>query len=166
METALRKEKHNLTISGVGAIALGAWLFLKRLMYPLFAGDYLTETFGMEALPDAGKTVVISLWLLVGFFIMVLHVYIGLCAVSEGSGKSSRRRRAYLLLAGLLTVVCLVDLVIDLWNVTSISGSWLDWLCDVAMEAVRGANLVVILRAAQRTRKLQAAQKEAASHAD
>ena len=167
MGTAIRKARHELTLGGVGAIAFGIWLFIKNLMYPLFAGRYLTNTLGLDALSAAEKKAFILLWVLVGFFTMLLHLYIGLCAVSEGTGKAVRRRSVYLLLAGLLAAVSLFDLVFNLCNISSVSGSWLDWLCDVMMETVRGANLAALLRAALRTRKLQdQMQEEAMAHAD
>lgn len=167
MEKALRKAKSDLTLSGIGSIAFGIWYFVKTILYNLFAQDYLNSTLGLAEMQGVVKSILLGLWLLVSAFTMVLHLYVGLCAVTEGSGKTGRLKLLYLLLAGVLLLGNGYSLITNVRFFSLTNGSLLDQLCDIMLDVVRLANMAALLYAAIQTRKLtQKAEQEASVHAD
>lgn len=166
METALRKEKSNLTLSGVGVIAFGVWFFVKTILYNLFAKSYVTHFLGLDELSSSEGATVLFLWFLLCFLGMALHLYIGLCAVSKGTGKASRHCKAYQLAAWALLMGNLMILGFNLYQLFDVSYSVLEELCDMVMTLVRAANLAALLRAAGRIGHLEKESTQEASHAD
>ena len=167
MEQTLRKAKSDLALSGVGAVAFGVWFFVKTILYNLFAGNYVTGMFAFESRPDSEKRVILFLWFFLSFTVMLLHLYIGLCAVFEGVGKKIRHRRLYLFLAWATFLGNRWSLIYNFISISSQQATLLDWLCNVLMEVVRIANLAALLRASRRVRQLTLEErKEAAKHAD
>lgn len=167
MEKALRKAKSDLTLSGVGSVVFGIWYFVKTILYNLFARNYLNDILGLGETDRAVRLVLAFLWLMVSALMMVLYLYVGLCAVSEGTGKSRRRKMFYLILAGALLLDNGYSLVSSLRNFDFGETSLLDQVCDVMMDAARLANMAALLRAALRTRKLtRVTEQEVSGHAD
>ena len=168
MERALRKARSDLALSGVGSIAFGVWCFVKTILYNLFARRYIDSMLGLTGTEEMVQPVLMILWLLGSAFTMAMHLYVGLCAVSEGAGKERKRpRRLYLLLAGVLLLDNGTSLITSVCTFASAEGSVLDRVCDIMMETVRMANMAALLYAAVRTRKLtRKAEQEATVHAD
>ena len=167
MEQTLRKAKSDLALSGVGAVAFGVWFFVKTILYNLFAGNYVTGMFAFESRPDSEKRIILFLWFFLSFTVMLLHLYIGLCAVFEGVGKKIRHRRLYLFLAWATFLGNGWSLIYNFISISSQQATLLDWLCNVLMEVVRIANLAALLRASRRVRQLtQEEGKGAAARAN
>ena len=169
MEKALRRARSDLALSGVGSIAFGVWYFVKTVLYNLFAREYINNLFGLVGAEGIVRPVLLTLWLVLSAFIMAAHLYVGLSAVSEGTGKAHKRHpgRLYLLLAGVLLLSNGNGLIASICTFAAMEGSLLDQICDIMMETVRRANMAALIYAALRTRKLtQRAEEEAAVHAD
>lgn len=169
MEKSLCKTKSDLVLSGIGSIAFGIWYFVKTILYNLFAQSYLTRTLGLEDIQGAVKPVLLGVWLFMSALIMVLYLYVGLRAVSEGTGKANKKspRRLYLFLAGVLLLNNGNGLITSVCTFAAIEGSLLDQICEIMMETVRLANMAGLIYAALRTRKLtQQAEQGATVHAD
>lgn len=167
MEQTLRKAKSDLALSGVGAVAFGVWFFVKTILYNLFAGSYVTDMFAFESRPDSEKRIILFLWFFLSFTVMLLHLYIGLCAFFEGIGRKIRHRKLYLFLAWATFLGNGWSLIYNFITISSRQATLLDWLCNVLMEAVRIINLAALLRASRRVRQLTLEEKkEAAKHAD
>ena len=49
MERVLRKKRSELVLSGIGAILLGIWAFIKVILMILFAADYVQRAFGFDS---------------------------------------------------------------------------------------------------------------------
>lgn len=167
MEIALRKAKSGLALSGIGSIAFGVWYFVKSILYNLFARRYLANLLGLEDIYGAVWPFLTTPWLFTSALIMALHLYVGLRAVSEGTGKQPRRGIFYLILAGALLLENGFGLASDVRTLASVDGSLLDQVCDVMMDAVRLANMAALIYAAVQTRNLtRKAEQEAGVHAD
>ena len=165
MECVLRKKQSELILSGIGAILLGIWAFIKVILIILFAADYVQHTFGFDGVDPELKTVTLFLWILMGFVGMLLYLYVGICAVREG--RTGKRQRSYLVLA---TVLLVVNVLLFFSNLMAFSGSQaepLDLIGELLQGFARTANFGAMLYAARQTRKLSLnREKEAVGHAD
>ena len=167
MEKTLCMAKSDLVLSGIGSIAFGIWFFVKTVLYDLFARSYINNLLGLEGIDGTARPFVMGLWFFASALTMVLHLYVGLRAVSEGTGRGRRRGFFYLILAGMLLLNNGYGLVFSVHTLASMDGSLLDQICDVMMNAVRLANLAALLRSVIQTRKLtRQAEQEAKAYAD
>ena len=165
MERVLRKKRGELILSGIGAILLGIWAFVKVILNILFAADYVHRIFDFDSFDPELKTVTLFLWVLMGVAGMLLYLYVGIRAVREG--RTGKRQRSYLVLAAMLLVV---NVLLFFSNLTAFSGSQmdpLDLMGEMLQEFARAANFGAMLYAARQTRKLSLnREKEAVGHAD
>ena len=83
MERVLRKKRSELVLSGIGAILLGIWAFIKVILMILFAGDYVQRAFGFDSFDPEMKAAALFPWILMGFGGMLLYLYVGARAVRE-----------------------------------------------------------------------------------
>lgn len=164
MERVLRKKRSELILSGVGAILLGIWAFIKVILNILFAADYVQRTFDFDSYDPEVKTATLFLWILLGFAGMLLYLYVGICAVREG--RTGKRQR-YLTLAAVLLAGNIFLLVSCLLAFLEPRAEVLDLIDEMLQEVVRAANCGAMLYAACQTRKLsQNSEREAVCHAD
>lgn len=165
MERALRKERSDLVLSGVGTILLGIWAFVKVILSILFAGNYVHRVFDFDSFDPALKPITLFLWALMGFVGMLLYLYVGTRAVREG--RTGKRQKGYLTLAAVLLVFNALTLVLNLMSFSVTQVDALDLIGELLQGVARVANFAVLLHAARQTRKLsQNSEREAALHAD
>lgn len=165
MERVLRKNRSELILSGVGAILLGIWVFVKVILNILFAADYVQRAFDFDSFDPGLKTVTLFLWILMGFACMLLHLYVGIRAVWEGRG--GKRQRGYLVLAAVLLVVNVLLVISYLIAFSESQMDVLNLIGELLQGIARAANFGVMLYAARQTRKLSLnREKEAVGHAD
>ena len=164
MERVLRKKRSELVLSGIGAILLGIWAFIKVILMILFAADYVERVFGFDSFDPELKTAELFLWVLMGFAGMLLYLYVGICAVREG--RTGKRQR-YLSLAAVLLAGNIFLLVSCLLAFLEPRAEVLDLIDEMLQEVVRAANCGAMLYAARQTRKLSRnREKETVGHAN
>ena len=165
MERVLRKKRGELILSGIGAILLGIWAFVKVILNILFAADYVQRVFDFDSFDPELKTATLFLWVLMGIAGMLLYLYVGIRAVREG--RTGKRQRGYLVLAAMLLAV---NVLLFFSNLMAFSGSQmdpLDLMGEMLQEFARAANFGAMLYAARQTRKLSLnREREAVGHAD
>ena len=125
---------NHLTVSGLGIIFFGLWSVLKVFAEMAF-GSLNLRSFLMEGIEDTTqmRAIMYGIFIALIVVILLLHYYIGKCAIQVGTGK--RRRYLYLLLAVLLFVVNLSGFD-KYWNVnpyaTQLDVTFASFLVDVA----------------------------------
>ena len=165
MDRALRKERSALTLSGIGAMLLGIWAFVRIVLSNLFAAKYLQNAFGFDSATPEMKAVSLGLWILGGFLGMLLDLYVGIRAAREG--KTGIRQRGYLPLAVLLLAANSLMSLGCLVSYSIFRGNVLDFVGELAQAFARAVNYAVLLRTAWQVRKLlRIREREVASHAD
>lgn len=133
MEMKLRKHQSTLVVAGTGVILFGLWSIVKTLMF-------LTTTWAALAahaveLGLTNKFVIAIIIAIVVFVLgadLLMRLYIGLCAVSEGKGRKSRS--FYLLVAGWLLFTSITVFPANLYNAYSLSGFAPDVLIATVLE--------------------------------
>lgn len=161
----MRKAKSDLTLCGVGSAVFGIWLFLKNILYLLFAGSYLSRVFAFDEGDLLQEKAAIVLWLAASFLAMLLHILIGRQAIREAKGKEGKRR-FYLVLAGALLIFNAAEVAADIAAAPG-AADYLDLFCDMMLEAARAINFAALLLAARKLRVLRREERmEAAGHAD
>lgn len=165
MECALRRERSALTLSGIGAMLLGIWAFVRIILSNLFAANYLQYAFDFDSSAPEMKVVSLALWILGGFLGMLLDLRVGIRAAREG--KTGIRQRGYLPLAVVLLAANSLMFLVSLVSYSGSRVSVLDFVGEVVQAFARAANYAVLLRAAWQVRKLSGMrEREVASHAD
>ena len=74
MERVLRKKRSELVLSGIGAILLGIWAFIKVILMILFAADYVQRAFGFDSFDPEMKAAALFPCILIGFGGMLLYL--------------------------------------------------------------------------------------------
>ena len=165
MERVLRKKRSELVLSGIGAILLGIWAFIKVILMILFAADYVQRAFGFDSFDPEMKAAALFPWILIGFGGMLLYLYVGTRAVREG--RTGKRQRGYLVLAAVLLVVNVLLFITNLMSFSESQAGVLNLIGELLQEFARAANFGVMLYAARQTRKLSLnREREAVGHAD
>lgn len=165
MERVLRKKRSELILSGVGAILLGIWAFIKAILNILFAADYLQRVFGFDSFAPELKTAELFLWVLMGFAGMLLYLYVGTSAVREG--RTGKRQRGYLVLAAVILVVNVLLFIANLMAFPRSQAVLLDLIGELLQRFARAANFGAMLYTACQTRKLSRnREKETVGHAN
>ena len=165
MERVLRKKRSDLILSGVGTILLGGWAFVRVILSILFAANYVNRVFDFDSFAPALKPITLFLWVLIGFFGMLLYLYVGTRAVREG--KTGKRQRGYLLPAAVLLAVNVLLFFLNLLAFSETQADVLDLIGELLLGLARAANFAMLLHAAWQTRKLSRnSEREAISHAD
>ena len=158
----LRKARSDLKLCGVGAIIFGVWIFLKSILYNLFAKDYMTAIMQMSDM-DLSERDILALGLFVFYFIvMLVHLYVGLRSIQEANG-GAKRHNFYLIVAVVLLIADTAIIPADIINGIETTPPF-DIACELVFELVRLVNLAFLLTAAYKFRKLSG--KEAARDAD
>ena len=165
MERVLRKKQSDLILSGVGTILLGGWAFVRVILSILFAANYVNRVFDFDSFDPALKPITLFLWVLIGFFGMLLYLYVGTRAVREG--RTGKRQRGYLVLAAVLLVVNVLLFIANLMAFSTSQPEPLDLIGELLQGFARAANFGAMLYAARQTRKLSLnIEKEAVGHAN
>ncbi len=109
MEAAIRKYQSDLMTGGNGVILFGLWSIIKVIMTYT-----LTDTTNLYINEDLPEYVMAAIYFVVFFVVLyligLLHVYVGLCAISEGTGMKSGK--LYIVLSILMAVADLCDIFI------------------------------------------------------
>ena len=165
MERVLRKKRSELVLSGIGAILLGIWAFIKVILMILFAADYVQRAFGFDSFDPEMKAAALFPWILIGFGGMLLYLYVGTRAVREG--RTGKRQRGYLVLAAVLLAVNVLLFIANLMAFSTSQPEPLDLIGELLQGFARAANFGAMLYAARQTRKLSLnIEKEAVGHAN
>lgn len=153
MQRELRRFQTELSISGRGVIIFGAWDFVKVFLYIFFASDYIYKLFGISDEPEL-YTIYIIVWAVLVFISFLIRFKIGRRAILEAKADMGHKN-LYLILSGLM---CLNNVL----NVAGlfISPSGFDDVFSVAstllLETASAVNLLFLIRAALKLRKLRA----------
>ena len=165
MERVLRKKRSELVLSGIGAILLGIWAFIKVILMILFAADYVQRAFGFDSFDPEMKAAALFPWILMGFGGMLLYLYVGTRAVREG--RNGKRQRGYLGPAAVLLGVNVLLFIANLMAFPRSQAVPLDLVGELLQRFARAANFGVLLYTARQTRKLSLnSEKEAVGHAN
>lgn len=165
IECLLRKKQSELILSGIGAMLLGLWAFIKVILSILLAADYVNRTFGFDSYDPALKPLTLFLWIIVGFASMLLYLFVGTRAVREG--KTGKQPRGYLVLAAALLTFNVLLFVANLMSIGQIQTDILDLIGELLQGLARAATFGWMLHSAHQTRKLsQNREKETVGHAN
>lgn len=99
----LRKYSNRLVMSGIGIMVLGFWESLRAVMGVIFfrslVFQYLSETapFNDALSRYVYITFFVAIMSIFGTFSLLIHLYVGRCAVLDGRGK--KKKRLYLFFA-------------------------------------------------------------------
>lgn len=101
LDMRYRKVSNSLVVSGMGIIFFGLWSVIKVFAEVAF-GELDLMGFLMSDLEDTPqmRTLMYAIFVAVILFVILLHYYIGRCAIQVGTGR--RKRYFYLLLAAFL----------------------------------------------------------------
>lgn len=99
-QVRLRRYQNLLILSGTGSIFFGFWTVIKSIMTFLTQSDLMNTIIGEDANDPFYVTIGYVFVILILLWILMLRVYIGLCARSEGYGK--KKRWFYLVVAILM----------------------------------------------------------------
>lgn len=166
MERMLRKKRSELILSGVGAILLGSWAFVKVILEILFAADYVQRIFDFDSFDDPNlKPITLFIWLMMGFIGMLMYLYVGACAIREG--RNGKRKHGYLVLAAFLLVVNVLMLITNLTSFSESQAAILDLVGELLQNFARALNFALMLYTARQARRLSGNRKnEAVGYAD
>ena len=165
MERLLRKKQSELILSGIGAILLGLWAFIKVLLFILFAADYVNRAFEFDSADPGLKPITLFLWMILGFASMLLYLFVGTRAVREG--RTGKRQRGYLVLAVILLSVNVLLFVANLISFPVEQVGILDLIGEMLQQFTRAATFGEMLRVARQTRKLSVKrEKDTVGHAN
>ena len=165
MERELRKAKSDLKLCGVGAMIFGVWLFLKSILYNLFAKDYMTSLMQINDMDLSDRNILMLGLFIFYFVVMLVHLYVGLRSVQD-AGDNAKHRRFYLIVAALLLIADAAIIPADIINERETTPPF-DLACELVFELVRVVNLAFLLAAAYKVRKLSVKEeKESAPDAD
>lgn len=110
MERELQRSRSSLVISGTAVIAFGLWSVIKLVLSFLLLPDQYSDYLTIDG-PGAGKALQILALAVVGLFVLGVHVYVGLCARSEGI--KGKRRYFYLAVAILMILFTAASIVLN-----------------------------------------------------
>ena len=166
MEHMLRKKRSELIISGVGAILLGSWAFVKIILEILFAADYVQRMFNFDSFDNPSiKPIMLFIWIMIGFISMLIYLYVGSCAIREG--RTGKRHSCYIVLAALLLLANVLFLITNLMSFSESQAAVLDLTGELLQSFARALNFMLMLKAAGQTRKLYVNKRsEAVGYAD
>ncbi|MGN0708098.1 MAG: hypothetical protein ACI4JC_08885 [Faecalibacterium sp.] len=165
IERFLRKKQSELILSGIGAILLGLWAFIKVILSILLAADYVDRVFGFDSEVPELKPITLFLWMILGLANMILYSYVGTRAMREG--RTGKQQRGYLVLAAVLLSVNVLLFILNLMYFPGVEADILDLIGELLQESARAATFGAMLRAAHQTRKLSInKEQETVGHAN
>ncbi len=165
MERELRKARSDLKLCGVGAMIFGVWVFLKSILYGLFARDYLSMLMSLKDVDLSKREITALLIYIISFFMMLPQLYVGWRAVYEAKG-GVKRRSFYLIIAALILIADAALIPADIIGEIDTTPPF-DIVCGLVFEVMKLVNLALLLAAAYKVRKLSAKNgEEAAPDAD
>lgn len=149
-EVKLRRYRNLLTISGLGVIAFGLWSVLKTIMIMLLRED--VREYIRQIMPDNTTVKLVVFGMLGGvlLFDLLLRLYVGLTARSEGFGK--KKGYAYIVLAILMALGSVASIVILFSDASSQDP--LEMIVSFIVEATSLVILIELLVAAFTVKKL------------
>ena len=152
MQKQLRKQRDSLMISGTGVIAFGAWSVLRSIVYFATGVREIQSSFPQRFAND--MTIATLYVLLFAFltFDLSLRVYVGLCARSEGRGKSAGI--AYLVVACILISSYLYSVPQDIIVFTRGNDSLLNLFASLFIDLTSLLTLILLLYSAVRSRRI------------
>ena len=134
MKEKIRKLKHNLYISGIGVILLGAWGCLKVVMLLYFSGGGIDSSEVEAEYLLLFQLVALITIMFTNAIIMAFHLYVGINAMK--AGKKGNKKKLYLFVAafmGLLSFLSLRgDFLIIREDIMQIDVAIASFLTDVA----------------------------------
>ena len=107
MEIKIRRLENNMMTLGAGIIAFSVWSLLK------YAMTFFSDLSYTEELVGAARAVFIAIIVFVSLADVLLHLYIGVSARSEGKGK--KKTPLYLILTAAVILVYVVAIVLEVY---------------------------------------------------
>ncbi len=113
MGTMLRKYQSDLVTGGVGVLMFGLWDIIKIIMMYSF----MPEQYGheLDSLPEpVAFFCYFLIFFLVFFTIAFFHVYVGVCAIAEGTNGKGTGGLLYILISFVLAITAISEIFIVL----------------------------------------------------
>lgn len=158
MDKEIRRLENNLITLGTGVIAFGVWTFLKFVIYLIFGNELDDQVTGIA------KVVTIIILLILGALDMLLRLYIGASARSQGRGK--KKSGFYIVITALMILVLTLTIGIEVYSTLRLEGGLIDDVITLIIDVTSLVILVDLMVSAVRLRKLKKyniAKKEASA---
>ena len=142
----LRRMQNTLVITGSGVILMGAWTFLKMLLYLTMARNKAAEEMQLSDAHIEGlsnNTIYVSVAVIMMLFMSVfvlLRVYVGRQARAEGLGR--KVRGSYLGIVFVMLIVNVASMMGILWQ--TVTGSYESGITDGLMAALMDLISIVV----------------------
>lgn len=133
MEMKLRKHQNTLVVAATGVVLFGLWSIVKTLMFLTSSWAVLaTEAVELGLTNKFVIAFIIAIMIAVLGADLLMRLYIGFCAISEGKGTKSRS--FYLLVAGWMFFASVISFPANLHNAYITTGFALDTLIATVLE--------------------------------
>lgn len=168
MERELRRHQNTLVIIGSGVIMFGLWSVIKTIAFSILnREEVLQMVSGGVALSETDQKVYLLIYYIFMAILLLIdlsfRVYVGRSARREGRGRKRKRDGvAYLVIAALIALFCVIGTVADVMEILDLSSATdniLSLLVSVFIDVTSFITMVELIRAAVRSRQIKRALK-------
>ena len=89
MYRELRRYENRLVVIGTGLTAFGLWTLIKAFIQVFSHKEYITSLLGDSAGDALTQAAAYVIFVILGIFILLIHLFIGFSARAEGFGKKN-----------------------------------------------------------------------------
>ena len=128
----IRRYNSNIENSGRAAIIFGLWTAIKIVLSVFLNVGNIKAEFGNDEYINEFVNMVYIVTVALAFALLLLHVYVGFCAIRYGRGN--RKKKAFKIWAVLLGVISVFFIITDLGYGTSVEYDEIaEFLADSAL---------------------------------